>query len=153
VSLQGPFDELRVGASHRSHGRTLTEVDLAAFAALTGDMHPLHVDAEWAARSSFGRRIAHGLLVLSYAVGLAALDHDRMHALRAVSEAGFTRPVGIGDTIHVCASILRLRPVDAATGLVVSLFEVRNQDAELCARAEVELLWRREVAADPTGPP
>ena len=60
------FDELEAGQSFRTYGRTITESDLTGFAGLTGDHHPLHTDAEWAARSRFGGRIAHGMLLLSY---------------------------------------------------------------------------------------
>ena len=59
------FDDLEVGDSMESSGRTVTEYDVVSFAALTGDWHPQHADAAWAAESAFGRRIAHGMLVLS----------------------------------------------------------------------------------------
>ena len=53
-------------------GRTITEADVVPFAALTGDMHPQHTDRHWAADGPFGERIAHGMLVLSYALGADA---------------------------------------------------------------------------------
>src|ERR687892_820757 len=93
--------ELTPGARLTSRARTITEADLVSFAALTGDWHPQHCDAEWAARSRFGERIAHGLLVLSYAAGLVPFDPDRVVALRKVGDAVFKHPVMIGDTVHV----------------------------------------------------
>lgn len=84
-----------------SRARTVTEADVVAFAGLTGDFHPQHVDAEWAAESVFGERIAHGLLVLGLAAGLAPLDPERVVALRRVRDVVFKRPVRLGDTIHV----------------------------------------------------
>ena len=45
-----------------SRGRTITEADVVQFAALTGDLHPQHTDAAWAAESRFGERVAHGML-------------------------------------------------------------------------------------------
>ena len=72
------FDRLAIGTRFASRGRTVTEADVAAFASLTGDMHPQHTDAVWAARSPFGARIAHGMLVLSYAMGLLSLDPERL---------------------------------------------------------------------------
>ena len=146
MSFDRAFDELAVGDASESQGRTITDADLAAFAALTGDMHPLHVDAEWAARSPFGQRIAHGMLLLSYAVGLVDLDPARVVALRGMREVVFKRPVAIGDTISVRSEVARLRVLDADTGLVGCGLRIVNQRAELCARAEVELLWRRVPA-------
>ncbi len=142
--LSSPFEALVPGARHVSRGRTVTEADVAAFAALTGDHHPQHTDAVWAAHSPFGERIAHGMLVLSYAAGLVPLDPERVLALRRVGDAVFKRPVRIGDTISVET---RIAATDPATGLVTCGWLVRNQDGRLVARATVELLWRRE--ADP----
>ena len=65
------FEELPIGASFLSHGRTLCEADVCAFAGLSGDWNPLHVDQPRAARSAFRGRVAHGLLVQSIASGLA----------------------------------------------------------------------------------
>ena len=71
------------------------------FAGLTGDFHPQHADAEWAAASPFGERIAHGLLVLSLAAGLVDFDPEEVLALRRVRDVVFKRPVKLGDTIRV----------------------------------------------------
>ena len=95
------FDRLEQGARVRSRGRTITESDLVSFSALTGDWHPQHADVAWAAESSFGERIAHGMLVLSYALGLLPIDPDRVVALRGIRNVVFKRPVPIGTTIRV----------------------------------------------------
>ena len=63
-----------MGDSFTTKGRTITEADLVNFAALTWDTYPLHVDAEWASKTIFGERIAHGMLVLSYAAGLVPMQ-------------------------------------------------------------------------------
>jgi len=47
-----------------TRGRTITEAGVVAFSALTGDHHPQHTDAQWAAETPFGGRVAHGMLVL-----------------------------------------------------------------------------------------
>ena len=71
MSSQAHVRRPSVGADHdEPRGRTITEADLVSFAALTGDWHPQHADAEWADAGRFGERVAHGMLVLSYAVGL-----------------------------------------------------------------------------------
>ena len=65
------FEELAVGEVVESPGRTITEADVVFFANLSGDFNPLHTDAEYARTTTFGERIAHGLLGLSVASGLA----------------------------------------------------------------------------------
>ena len=146
TSLSAWFDQLEPGAGFTSRGRTVTEADVTAFAALTGDFHPQHVDARWAAGSAFGERIAHGMLVLSYAVGLVGFDPERVLALRRVAGATFKRPVALGDTIHVEGKIAEAKPLDVGSGLVTCDWRVLNQDGKLVVRAAFEVVWRREPA-------
>jgi 3-hydroxybutyryl-CoA dehydratase len=151
------FDRLEAGAVVVSAGRTITEADLVSFAALTGDHHPQHTDAEWAAAGPFGERIAHGMLVLSYALGLLPIDPDRVVALRAIRNVVFKRPVAIGETIRVEVEVGALRPLDSGHGLVELALRVRDREGRLAVRAVIEALWRRDPAAPPPqaadGPP
>ena len=139
------FDSLSVGELFVTRGRTIGEADITSFAALTGDTHPQHTDAEWAAGSRFGERIAHGLLVLSYAAGLMPLDPERVVALRSVRDAVFKQPVKIGDTLHVEGRIASKAELDAGHGLVETAWRVLNQHGKLVMRATVELVWRRDT--------
>jgi 3-hydroxybutyryl-CoA dehydratase len=141
------FDRLQPGAGFRSRGRTITEADVVSFAALTGDGHPLHTDAEWAAESQFGSRIAHGSLVLSYCVGLVAFDPELVLALRGFDRVAFKRPVRIGDTIHVEGELESKRALDDATGLAVFAWRIVNQHGEVAALAKPKVLWRRRAEA------
>jgi acyl dehydratase len=143
MTLDQDFDTLAVGDRFATRGRTITESDIASFAALTGDAHPQHTDAVWAAGSPFGARIAHGLLVVSYTLGLLQFDPERVVALRSVRQATFKRPVMIGDTIHAEGRIDSLDPVDVATGLAGIRVDVINQRRRLVARAAFDVLWRR----------
>jgi 3-hydroxybutyryl-CoA dehydratase len=147
--LERPFEGLEEGAKFATRGRTLTEADLVQFAALTGDWHPQHTDAEWARRSPFGERVAHGMLLLSYAVGLVPFDPERAVALRRVADATFKRPARPGDTIHVEGTIRRLVEVDETTGLVECDWRILTARGSLVARARVEVVWRREGSAGP----
>jgi acyl dehydratase len=122
--------------------KEVTERDILSFAALTGDGHPQHTDPAWAAGSRFGEQIAHGLLVLSFAVGLLELDPERVVALRRVRDAVFKRPVKIGDVIRVDAERARTQPVDGDHELVDVRLRILNQDDDLVLRASVELLCR-----------
>ena len=136
------FQELRVGDRFTTDARDVTERDILDFAALTGDSHPQHVDPEWAAGSRFGEQIAHGLLVLSFTVGLLPLDPDRVIALRRVGDAVFKQPVKIGDALRVEGKITALKELDAEQGLVETSLRILNQDDRLVVRASVELVWR-----------
>jgi 3-hydroxybutyryl-CoA dehydratase len=147
--LSLPADDLEVGGRFATRGRTVTEADVVSFAALTGDRHPQHVDADWAAQSAFGERVAHGMLVLSYAVGLVPLEPDRVLALRRVEDAVFKRPARLGDTIHVEGRIDRVTPIDAEVCLVKTTWRVVNQDGAAVARVGAEVLWRRRAAPGP----
>jgi 3-hydroxybutyryl-CoA dehydratase len=142
--LSRDFDRLELGAAFRSPGRTITETDLVSFAALTGDHHPLHTDSEWAAESEFNGRIAHGMLLLSYCVGLVPLDPEHVLALRGFERIAFKRPVRIGDTIRVEGELESKKELDAATGLAVFNWKIVNQRDEVVAIAKVRVVWRRE---------
>jgi 3-hydroxybutyryl-CoA dehydratase len=127
-------------------GRTIEEADILAFASLTGDTHPQHTDPEWAADSRFGEQIAHGLLVVSCAVGLVRFDPERVIALRRVGDAVFKHPVKIGDTVHVEGRALRTREVDDQTELREFRWKVLNQDGRMVLRMNVEVICRRVPA-------
>lgn len=136
------FQELTVGERFSTPGRLVDEADILAFAELTGDRHPQHVDPDWAADSRFGEQIAHGLLVVSFAVGLLGLDPDHVVALRRVSDAVFKQPVKIGDTVRVDGKVTGLRAIDDEHGLVETALRIRNGDDKLVARLTTELVWR-----------
>ncbi len=144
TTFEKDFDALTVGESYVTRGRTIGEADITAFATLTGDTHPQHTDAEWAAGSRFGERIAHGLLVISYASGLMPFDPERIVALRRVGDAVFKQPVKIGDTLHVEGRITGKTELDESHGLVETRWRVVNQRERLVALTTVELVWRRD---------
>ena len=128
------------------NGRTITEADVVAFANLTGDHHPQHLDATWAAEGPFSERVAHGMLVLSYAVGLVDFDPERIAALRRVEEVVFKRPVSIGDTITVETKLVR---PDEGRGLESYEWRVLNQDGRLVLGAVVEAVLRPHTDGPP----
>lgn len=144
--LSTPFERLTEGAEFETRGRTVTESDVVGFCQQTGDWHPVHSDAQFAAEAPFGERVAHGMLVLSYAVGLVPMDPDRALSMRRIGDAVFKRPVRLGDTIRVRGSVAGLKPLDDETGLVTFAWTVVNQDERTVARARVEVLWRRDAA-------
>lgn len=153
TTFEQSFDELAVGERFATRGRTIGEADVMGFATLTGDTHPQHTDAEWAAGSRFGERIAHGLLVLSYAAGLVPLEPERVVALRRVGDAVFKQPVKIGDTIHVEGEVTSKAKLDPGHGLVETRWRVMNQRGKLVLRVTVELVWKRSATKPPVEEP
>jgi acyl dehydratase len=144
------YEDLNVGQRWRTAARTVTEADIVAFAGVSGDFNPIHVDAEHAATTRFGERIAHGALVLAIATGLRqqqGVFRGTLKAWLGMREWRFQAPVRIGDTIHVVTEIKERRATkDAAAGLVVQLVEVRNQRDEVVAEGEFVTLMARRTA-------
>jgi acyl dehydratase len=146
------LDEIAPGDAYESDERTLSGADIEMFAALTGDRHPVHLDDDWAAGSPFGGRIAHGMLVLSCAVGALPLDPERVIALRRIRDVVFKRPVAVGEQIRVGCEVISTRPLDDRSGLVECEWRILGADGRLRARAAVEVLWKRSgVHDDPDG--
>jgi 3-hydroxybutyryl-CoA dehydratase len=143
IRWSAPFEALAVGQRFRSVERIVGEADVIGFCALTGDWHPQHCDRDWAAAGPFGGRIAHGLLILSLAVGLVPFDPDRVVALRRVSDAVFKRPLRLEETIAVEGELTSLADVDETSGLAGLRLRIVNQDAALVCRAAVQVIWRR----------
>jgi acyl dehydratase len=148
--LQAPkglyFEEYEVGQSITSQGRTVTEADVVSFAALSGDWNPMHSDAEFAAQHPFGQRVAHGLLGLSIASGLAVrlgfLEETAL-AFREISEWKFSLPIYLGDTIHVRATVTETKPMPRLGGGLVRLkVEILNQDDKVIQRGTWGVLVR-----------
>lgn len=141
------FDQLTVGDGFETDFRTIRDEDLAAFSDLTWDHHPLHTDPEWAANSPFGGRIAHGMLLLSYSVGLAPIDPDRVVALRGFDRVVFKRPVHIGEAIALRGKVADLKSIDDENGLARFLWTVINENGRTVLRANAEIVWRRAAPA------
>jgi 3-hydroxybutyryl-CoA dehydratase len=146
------YDALEVGQTFSTRGRTITEADVVGFANLTGDRNPQHTDAQWSAAGPFGERIAHGMLVISFAAGLVTFDPDRVIALRRVADAVLKRPVRFGDTLHVTGRVAELKLVSDEAGLVTFTWNVINQDDKTVCRAKVEVLWSRDAVSEPADP-
>lgn len=151
------FEDLAVGMTATSPGRTVTEADVVAFAALSGDWNPLHTDAEAAAASAFGERVAHGLLGQAIASGLFTRTRfsERLQpALVALLgiEWRFEAPIVIGDTIHVEAQITGLRPTRRPNqGVLVLDRRVVNQAGVCVQTGTTSMLVRRHPDAGEKG--
>lgn len=151
--LELPRPALQPGDSFRTAGRTITEADVVNFACLSGDFNRLHVDAEYAASTPFGQRIAHGLLVLSILSGLTT----QSAGYRALEpwivalldlNCRFPKPTFIGDTVHVQVIVAERNPASrAGRSVVVLRREAVNQRGETVVQADFKMMVRDEVAA------
>ncbi len=132
------FDDIPIGEQRISFGRTITESDIVTHAGQTGDFYPHHMDAEWCKTQPFGQRIAHGTLIFSVAVGMTA-GAINPHAMSyGYDRLRFVKPVFIGDTLTVTATISEKRPHAKRTdvGVLVEQLSVRNQHADVVLACE-----------------
>ena len=108
------FEDFHVGQWFKTKSRTITEADVVNFAGLSWDHNQLHTDAEYAAGTQFGKRIAHGLLGVIAHAGLSyQLTEDSILALLELNWK-FEGPIYLGDTVHVEQVVKEMR--ESATG-------------------------------------
>jgi 3-hydroxybutyryl-CoA dehydratase len=143
------FEEFEPGQYYISAGRTITESDIVAFAGLSGDYNQIHTDAEYSQTTPFGQRVAHGLLVTSIASGLVTLSgmiEGTVLAFREIVSWKFTKPVFIGDTVHVETAIIAVKALRRLGGGAVELeLSVKNQADEVVMKG----LWKVLIASRP----
>ena len=105
------FEDFELGQEFITRSRTITEADVVAFAGLSGDFNPLHTDEEFAKKTVFGTRIAHGLLGLSIASGLInqlGIAEKTVMAFLGLNWT-FKAALKFGDTISVRQRVLEKR--------------------------------------------
>lgn len=141
------FEEFVVGNSFTSGPKSIAQEDIFTFANLTGDLNRLHLDEEYAKTTIFGKRIAHGLLTLSIAVGLwysLNLANESMVAFLGLNKVSFMAPVFAGDSITLSSKVVSKRESKSnpKAGIVVFEDEVSN-DTEVVLRYERTFLISR----------
>ncbi|MBU4433305.1 MAG: MaoC family dehydratase [Alphaproteobacteria bacterium] len=115
--MQGLFlEELSVGQS-ADLVRTVGEADIIAFAAVTGDNNPVHLDADYAATTAFGERIAHGMLSAGYISAVIGTQLPGPGAIYMSQSLRFKRPVKIGDEVTARATITEIDTAKARVTL------------------------------------
>lgn len=143
------FDEFQVGQTFTSPGRTVTESDIVTFAGLSGDFNLIHTDAEYCKTSPLKQRMAHGLLCLSIASGLAlrtGMLEGTLMAFRKINEWKFVEPVFIGNTLHVEMEITQTKAfLHLGGGAVTITIHVNNQDG----RTVMKGVWTILVMSKP----
>ncbi|MDY6794418.1 MAG: MaoC/PaaZ C-terminal domain-containing protein [Actinomycetota bacterium] len=124
------YQDFEVGDKIVTRARTITETDIVLFAAFSGDWYPLHTDEEYARKTSFGERIAHGMLVLTAASGLMPLMEWAIVAFYGMDKVRFIGPTKIGDTIHVEAEVVEKKDKGEMGGVVNFQQTIKNQREE-----------------------
>jgi 3-hydroxybutyryl-CoA dehydratase len=138
VTSQRWFEDFKVGDHFESPSKTLTDAHFMFFAGMTGDAHPLHYDDEYAKRTKFGRRLAHGLLLTSMtAVGASTLAPIIEESIIAFVEqtTRFKGPAFIGDTIKPRHEVVALDRKRSA-GLLALRVTLTNQRDEIVLEGE-----------------
>lgn len=137
------YEEFEIDASVESVGRTITEADIVQFAMLSGDWNQIHTDAEYSKSQMIGERIAHGLLVLSVATGLATrlgFMEDTVMAFMGL-EWEFRAAVKIGDTVRMRATIAEKKDMPRLGGGYVTFkVEILNQEGTRVQRGTWKVL-------------
>lgn len=143
------FEDFEPGDSIESAGRTITETDIVQFAMLSGDWNQIHTDAEFSKTQMLGQRIAHGLLVLSVASGLAVrlgFMEETVLAFMGL-EWEFRQAVFIGDTIRIRATVAEKKEMRRLGGGYVWLkVDVLNQDDKKVQRGKWKVLVKSKTA-------
>ncbi len=135
------LEDLRIGqTAERRH--MVGEGDIDAFAAVSGDTNPVHLDATYAARTRFGGRIAHGMLAASYLSALLGTELPGPGAVYVSQTLRFRRPVRIGDDVTARVTVAA---IDAERGRV-TLETVCLVDGKTVVEGEAVVMVERRSA-------
>lgn len=143
------FEEFKTGMTFLSPGRTVTESDIVNFAGLSGDYTQIHTNVEFSKSTPVGQRVAHGLLGLSIASGLATRTgvlEGTVIAFREIREWKFIKTVFIGDTVRVSLHVLETKALRRMGGGLVNIeLRLLNQNDETVMKG----IWKVLMASRP----
>ena len=140
------FDDYHVGQEFITKARTVTEADVVNFAALSWDTNPLHTDVEFAKKSVFGERIAHGMLGIVIHAGLSQMLGIMEGTLLAFLGMTwqFHLPIKLGDTIHVVQRVREMREgAKTDRGVLTFEKELVNQRGEVVQTGTTTVLLKK----------
>ncbi len=126
------IDQLKIGDSDR-FTKTITEADVSLFAGVTGDFNPAHIDEEYASKTFFKRRIAHGILQAGFISAVIAMKLPGPGTIYIRQVLNFLAPVYIGDTIS--ASVV-VEHIDSEKNRVTLKTSCLNQDGKAVLEGE-----------------
>jgi 3-hydroxybutyryl-CoA dehydratase len=120
-----------------SFSKTVTEADVTTFAGLVGDFNPIHVDAEYARKSRFGRRVAHGMFTAGLISAVLGNKLPGPGTIYLSQQIEFLAPVYIGDTVTAAVEVTAWRPEKRIITLKTN---VHNQDGKQVVTGKAVLL-------------
>jgi acyl dehydratase len=134
-----------------SFAKTVGETDIYLFAGITGDFAVNHVNEQYMAKSKYGRRIAHGALLIGYASTCSSLMIEKCHGTAGdetpvslgYDKVRFLAPVYIGDTVNLTYTIAEVDPVKRRS---IGDIEAVNQKGELVGVARHIMAWVKDKA-------
>ena len=132
------FDDLFVGMSAQFN-RKIDGALIDAFAQVSGDSNPLHIDSDYARRSGFKDQIAHGMLCTSLFSELVGVHLPGENCLLTDISVVFSKPVFINDEVTVDGSISQLSPAFKSAKIDATII---NQNSEVCVRAKIGVVVR-----------
>jgi acyl dehydratase len=142
--IQKYFEEFKLNDVRQTKGRTITETDIVIHAGQSGDFFPHHMDEEWCKSQPFKKRIAHGTLIFTVAIGLTADFVNEVSMTYGYERLRFIKPVFINDTIKVTVTIKDLKDHKKPEyGLVTEVVECFNQHNELVMLCEHILMVKK----------
>lgn len=143
------YEDFQIGQTFVTKSRTVTEADIVNFAALSWDTNPLHTDREFAAKTVFGERIAHGMLGLVIHAGLSQMLGIMEGTLIAFLGMtwSFQKPIRIGDTIHVIQKVKEIQETTKEDrGVITFDKELVNQKGEIVQKGTTTVLMARRTS-------
>ncbi|MCK1736783.1 MaoC family dehydratase [Bradyrhizobium sp. 138] len=146
------YEDIALGTEFETAVHTVTESDIAAFADITRDHHPLHLDDAYARSRGFPAVIGHGLFGLSLMEGLKSelkLYEETSVASLGWDEVKFRAPIVAGDTLRVRFRFVEKRPTkDPRRGIVIETLDLLNQRDEMVTAARhISLILTRQANA------
>ena len=137
--IQKKFEDIPIGEKV-SFGKTITEADVFAFAGITADFNPIHVNAEFAKNSFFKKRVAHGMLTASL-INQTLTHLGGLGTIHLTQTVKFMAPVFIGDTVTILSDVASKDP--AKNRLTVKS-TVTNQEGKTVLEGEALIMMPRE---------
>ncbi|WP_434133826.1 MaoC family dehydratase [Sporomusa sphaeroides] len=131
-----PFADLKIG-DKASMSKTVSEYDVYAFAGITGDYNPVHIDAEYAKTTMFEERIAHGMLSAGFISAVIGTALPGANSIYMGQELIFKAPVKIGDT--VTATVEVIEKIEAKKRVILRT-TVTNQEGVLVVDGKATML-------------
>jgi acyl dehydratase len=144
------FDDLEPGmVFEHTLGRTITEADNTFFNAITMNTQPLHMNADFAKNTRFGRRIVNGILTLGVVIGITVseLTEGTIVANLGYEKINHPKPVFHGDTIYVETLVLDKRPSSSKPdrGIVRLRHTGKNQNGEVICEVERAVMFLKQA--------